>query len=290
VQLDRTEIAIRQRTGGEILDLALRVASAFGGPLLMWTLCLALPWALLNSWLTWPILADEYNAGSVFRYALLMTELIYLEAPLATMATVLFLGRAMFQQPSSGIFRDLKGLAPRILWTELQRGALVGLCLALLLDPTLEMAAAESLLPFVCCYVFIVRAMRPFTNEVVLLERNPLRSSNPNIITVSRRSRALHGPIAGDVYSRSVSICGASIVLTVCLMLSWWFAVGVLTNQWLWGPLMMRVLLPLSLWLTVVYATVARFLSYLDLRIRREGWEVELKVRAAANELKGRAA
>jgi hypothetical protein len=35
----------------------------------------------------------------------------------------------------------------------------------------------------------------------------------------------------------------------------------------------------------VSYVTVFRFLSYLDLRIRLEGWEVELKIRAEANRM-----
>ena len=37
---------------------------------------------------------------------------------------------------------------------------------------------------------------------------------------------------------------------------------------------------PLALWIVVGAGSVARFLSYLDLRIRREGWEVELLMRA----------
>ncbi len=287
MQLDRTEIAIRERTAADLLDLALRVTSAYIGPLLMWTGCLALPFALLNGWLTWHIVADEYNASTIFRFTLLMSELVFLEAPFATMAVVLFLGRAMFRQAATGILHDLKHLAPRILWTEFLRGSLFGLFLACLIDPESELAAAESFLPFVCCYVFLVRALRPFTNEIVLLERNPLRSANPQVITVARRSRALQGPSSGDLFGRSIAICGATIVLTVCLMLSWWFVLGVVTSRWNWGPLMVRGIVPLSLWLAVVYATVARFLSYLDLRIRREGWEVELKVRAAANQLKG---
>ncbi len=47
-----------------------------------------------------------------------------------------------------------------------------------------------------------------------------------------------------------------------------------------------EVYVPVALWLIVIFSTVVRFLLYLDLRIRREGWEIELKVRAAANELK----
>jgi hypothetical protein len=38
-------------------------------------------------------------------------------------------------------------------------------------------------------------------------------------------------------------------------------------------------------WLVVGYFTVARFLSYLDQRIRNEGWEVELLLRAQRERL-----
>ncbi len=44
---------------------------------------------------------------------------------------------------------------------------------------------------------------------------------------------------------------------------------------------------PLALWLVIGFAAVARFLSYLDVRIRREGWEVELTLRAEAARLAG---
>ena len=42
---------------------------------------------------------------------------------------------------------------------------------------------------------------------------------------------------------------------------------------------------PLAVWLTVAFFTVVRFLSYLDLRIRREGWEVWLKLHSEADRL-----
>ncbi len=35
-----------------------------------------------------------------------------------------------------------------------------------------------------------------------------------------------------------------------------------------------------AFWLVMAYFTVVRFLSYLDQRIRAEGWEVELLLRA----------
>ena len=40
------------------------------------------------------------------------------------------------------------------------------------------------------------------------------------------------------------------------------------------------IYLPAAIWLSLGYFAVVRFLSYLDLRIRTEGWEVELIMRA----------
>ena len=80
----------------------------------------------------------------------------------------------------------------------------------------------------------------------------------------------------------------AVVFMTVSLVLSLWFVQGVITNVWNWNWLVVRVYIPLAMWLAVIYTTVLRFVSYLDLRIRREGWEVELKVQAAAEELRER--
>jgi hypothetical protein len=38
-----------------------------------------------------------------------------------------------------------------------------------------------------------------------------------------------------------------------------------------------------AFWIVIVFLTVFRFVSYLDCRIRREGWDVELKLRALAD-------
>jgi hypothetical protein len=45
---------------------------------------------------------------------------------------------------------------------------------------------------------------------------------------------------------------------------------------------------PAILWLLAAYFSVVRFLDYLDLRIRHEGWEVELLMRAEALRLAGK--
>ena len=86
---------------------------------------------------------------------------------------------------------------------------------------------------------------------------------------------------------RWITTSAATIALTISLVLSFWFLIGMISNDWHWGPLFVQAILPLAFWLAAIYTTVVKFMNYLDLRIRREGWEVELKVRAAAQELQG---
>ena len=62
---------------------------------------------------------------------------------------------------------------------------------------------------------------------------------------------------------------------------------GMLLFKWDWGWMMLHVGIPACMWVVSGYFSVVRFLSYLDLRIRREGWEVELVVRAAAAQIPG---
>ena len=135
--------------------------------------------------------------------------------------------------------------------------------------------------------VGILRMARPFIVEIVLLEKNPVFAKDKKAITIGRRSRRLHGPSSGELFGRSLIVGLVLWTAVISVSFSFLFIQGLMTNLWVWGPMMVRVFVPLSLWIVAIYTTVYRFLSYLDLRIRREGWEVELKVRAAAAELQG---
>ncbi len=63
--------------------------------------------------------------------------------------------------------------------------------------------------------------------------------------------------------------------LWCAITLSERFLVGVLFGQWSVGWWDFWIFLPLNLWFSAILATIFRFLSYLDARIRLEGWEVE---------------
>ena len=100
---------------------------------------------------------------------------------------------------------------------------------------------------------------------------------------MSRRSKSLHAPMASDLGGRFLA---ASFVLMV-LMLSvlytlMWFR-GIALGLWNFLDLIvLLVLYPLALWTVAGISVLVRLLSYLDTRIRLEGWEVELAIRAEA--------
>lgn len=290
MQLDRTRITIRPRSAWETLDLALRVTWTFWPTLLLSTAVLAIPCALVNGYVLSWMLSGEYSDDTISRYLWSMTLLVFCEAATATLATTTALGRLMFLQEVSArvIWADLRSCAVRIFWCHgVVRGGFV-LCWALaMLQESLEFTPGEGLLLGLAFYQLVQRSARPFLNEIIVLERNPLRAATAKSITISRRSRSLHGPHTGDLVGRWMFVAVACVVLTANLSLTFWFVAGIVTGVWSWGPLMVQVLVPLAMWLVVTFAAVVRYLSYLDLRIRREGWEVELLVRAAARELQG---
>ena len=74
----------------------------------------------------------------------------------------------------------------------------------------------------------------------------------------------------------------AAMMMATAIFFTLVFLSGVFLNDWTPGPLMLTICMPMAMWLTAFFFTVVRFLNYLDLRIRHEGWEVELRIRAEA--------
>jgi hypothetical protein len=118
-----------------------------------------------------------------------------------------------------------------------------------------------------------------------LLERNPLKARDPRAITIGRRASKLHGPSGGELLGRFLACLPLAAVLTTALVMAFWWVQGIFLGDWKWGFALIHVATPAAMWIVAAYMAVVRYLSYLDLRIRREGWAVELLLRAEAARL-----
>ena len=290
MRLDRTRIAIRERPLLDILDLSLRVLAVYPGPVLLGTVIAALPLSLLNEYLIGWMAGEGDDPSALTRYIWTMTLLVFFEAPLASSAVTLYLGQALFMDKPRPreIWRGVRRSLPSLAWCQVTvRGIGAAWLLLYMARYTNDFSNQEAWLLPLAMYVLLLRALRPFINEIVLLEQNPLRSRGDYELTVRRRSRTLHNPSAGDLFARWLMSAFVAVAMAVSLVFGIWYAVGMLFFEWEWGWMMLHAGIPVCMWIVAGYFSIVRFLSYLDLRIRREGWEVELLVRAAAAQLPG---
>lgn len=264
MQLDQTRILIRERSFGEILGLALQVTRAGAGWLLLLWLLGSLPFALLNGFLLYEVLVDELWYEFPSGYWFLLIVLVAIQAPLAAAPITLYLGKMMFasQFRFGAMLKELVGSLPQLI--------------------LFQVILRSITLPI----LFLPYWMMPYVGELILLERNPLFSGRHRRMTTNRRSRNLHGNNGGELFGRWLLATLASVVLVFA------FGMGIEALAMQFGAYEISptvrhlVIYPIALWLVVGWMAVVRFLSYLDLRIRREGWEVELLMRAEAARLR----
>lgn len=287
MRLDRTRIAIVERRQTEILDLSFLVLRDFFVPVVGYVSLLAAPLAIMNYLLIRSMAADLIEPATVFRYLWTMGMLVYVEAPFVGIFATAYLGKVTFYESPTvrALLHEVRSVAHRIVWTQLVlRGVLVFIALVASVAQQDKATPIEySILPGICGVLFLWRSVRPYINEIVLLEKNPIWSKSERQITIRKRSGRLHS--SGDLFGRGLAMLLVTVSLGLAIFGLIWFIVATFANDWTWGPVIVHVAIPCVFWMLVVYVTVFRFLSYLDLRIRSEGWEVELKMRAEANRL-----
>jgi hypothetical protein len=281
MQYDKTRIAIRERDLPDLLDLALHMVRAHWLALLVGSAIGAAPFAVLNFWLLkdLPLVEIEDYTWYVFR----MVLLVLFEAPLAAVPATLLLGQAMFftRFDAGRIVRQTIDSLPQLLFYQL-------LLRGLLMPQALfwerfgrELAGVMSVYFLVWVFPFVTW---PYLNEMILLERNPLRTKGANRSTWNR-SRLFHKGHYGDNFGRLVGCAFLAAAMTSALWLASWHVRGFFTQEYEIDATMFTIHLPVALWMVAGFFTVVRFLSYLDRRIRSEGWEVELVLRAEAERL-----
>lgn len=256
MKLDDTRIAIRYRTKADVLDLALKMIRVYAAPILRWLTVGVVPMFLFNVWLLADFRFYDFVWGFPLSYMVLTTLLVFFEMPLATAPLTLFLGQAVFmpQPDRKALFRDLRGSLGQLIYYQV------------ILRP--------------------ISVFYPYLNEVILLERNPLRAKVRGMKTTRLRSLELHRDESADLiingllnFFLGLVLFGATWVTLLLLRTVFLGDWELLTGGSIDRP-MYTTYYHLLLWTTVGFTTVLRFLSYLNLRIRREGWDVELQVRA----------
>jgi len=284
VKLDRTLIAVRERTASDVLDLALHVMWNYARPLCLTMLMGVVPFALINfALIGWMANVEEFPV----RYIWNLSLLTFLEAQLVSVFATAFLGEAVFDE-KPGLF-DVVRRVFQVGWQLLVAHGFLRCLLPawtmLALMPRNDEFQPLFEIVLLGGAVFIamsLRALRPFITEIAVLEGNPLRATRSGDQKLGDRSRSLHTFAAADLVGRWILHSFIAVALVLSIYGSVLFLTGTFSNNWDQGAVYMHVLLPACMWTIAGYFAVVRFLSYLDLRIRQEGWEVELVLRAEA--------
>ena len=293
MQLDQTHVVIRLRKFTEIGDLSLIMMRRYPEALLVGFGAGAIGWAITNmlllGWIPWEEsiygLDDEAAFGEISRYVIWMTLLVILQTPAAGVFATLYLGQAVFEKRPTWkyVTSEVKRQFKQWFWV---------LGIRRLAVPTMILLAFrwgqpasgfwDIFIPIVILlWAMVIRGNRPFAPEILLLEQCPLRGSSESVITMAKRSKSLHGPMSSELTGRFVSVSLLLVGITLsCFYTLIWFR-GITLGYWNFMNLtVLLVFFPLALWLVAGASVIIRLLNYLDTRIRLEGWEVELSVRA----------
>lgn len=303
MQLDKTTVTISQRTGTELVDLSLLVFQRYWLSIVVLACLGALPFAIVNFILLWPLtqydqlVMSSRELGDVgsfkARYLIIMTAAILIQAPFALSGVTVFIGRAVFgDKPSlQDVFDAIRSRIWAIAWVQgvVRMSILVFVPLALLFQTPIFQPEIEIPLYLLCLcsYVFLVRGLRPFALEILLLERCPIYVSKKakDRIVYRRRSSWLHSGLAFELLGMHIGVTLVEALTALSACLSTLFLIGVLTGIWNWGPWMDMLLFPTIIWGIATWGTIIRFLTYMNSRIHTEGWEIELKLKAESQRL-----
>jgi hypothetical protein len=254
---DRLLIQVRERSFLDLLDLTFQVLRERPLALTISALAGVLPCAALNYWLQ----SDPDSPPWLFVF------LLVLEIPFATAPLTVVLGDLMFNMPvtSKRVDRALRSGLPSLIATQLVlRGVLLVTVVGYLLFPS----------------------RLAYLDEVILLER--MRG-----FKALRRAGALCRGLEGEYFLSWVAQVALATTFVLC------FATGsnmiissLFGDELTWSRPrasgLSGLLFQAAVWIAVAYFGTFRFLSYIDRRIRLEGWELELRLKAVGRALEER--
>jgi hypothetical protein len=250
---DRTLIQIRERSFLDLMDLALLVVRRRPGTLILAAAAGIVPFAILNQWVLNDPEADFSNWPALF----------YFEAPWATAPLTVVLGGLMFDQPPRVLTvtgRVLRALPSFLFFHLLLRGVL---------------GITVLLLP-------VVPGRLWFSSEVILLEKT-------GGLRALRRCAQLSTDRFGFFFRQALAQLGFGLTFALCFWVGTGAALSALFKRSLTWEQPLRsdwseLRLQLGFWIAIAFFSVARFLIYIDQRIRTEGWELKLRLQTVGRE------
>ena len=300
MQLDRTEIVIRQRTGLELFDLSLLLLKRHFLKIAATMALLGLPLLAIDIFaVAWMLGEDAYLASEHlsapreamwWRYTGHLVVLFTLQFQVISLPTAIFLGNIIFFEDMNLrrlVQRCLPVAGRSLFMLGILRLGLVNLLVVWFINRSYAFDTAKEVwMLFIFAGVgLLLRASWPFAPEILGLEFCKLRVGNTGELSYWQRSKGLHNPMASENITRFIAAAFFAVLLCLMLLGTALFVQGVASGDWLWNRWFDFLVLPLCMWLVGLFMAVFRFLSYLDSRIRLEGWEVDLQIRAEATRL-----
>lgn len=288
MDLANTEIEIRERTLAQRVDLTFRFLAARWDGIALYAAVGVVPAMCGNAFLLWLLDPEQIwsEIGWTTTWGMLL-YLVWIQSPCVMAPLVLYLGAVLFRQPLrlQTVLRDMRQRVWRQLWVHgVVRTHLFWLTLACLgyAGHSADLCWFAIIVGLLFAGVF--SACRPYVDQIIYLERLPLRMKKGFPANIRQRSRLLHyanGTGLGNEGVIALALSGIVFYATYALLLwgYYWLTFNTVTQQWFHVTLF-----AVALWLVMVVTTVFRFLGYLDSRIRAEGWELELRVKREAQQ------
>lgn len=292
MKLDQTFIAIRERNALEILDLGLQLVRQHYAKLFWLLFWGALPWIIIDWILVRDLLDLGYLGESRFPFFWLMLMLVISQAQVGTTMVTYYLGQTMFIEEMSvkKIVRETFWKGGYFWWLHgglRLIGPILGIALLGWAGGWSEFSGYNGLLVVLVIVAVVVRACRPFVTEILLLEKTPISGKDQQRVNFSRRSQNLHSNASGELMNRFLIGCFFLPLLLFAIYSALNLFDDAVALQSSFEFPLKSLYFTIALWLTAGFAAVVRFLSYIDVRIRQEGWAVELKMRAEGMRLAG---
>jgi hypothetical protein len=248
-----------------LFDLTLFVLRTEGLRVLGWFCVFVVPLVLINHavlvWLTESVLVLDVEE-KVWRVAYFLgyVGLVALETPFASSMLMIYLGKRVFAADSRPTTSEVL-----IAWVE----ALPQLVIYTIF-----------LLPLILIYDCLP--------EIVALERSPLFRGRKDQITTFRRLKNFHRDRFGEQFALLLPLFWFGIILVPTLGIVVWaifyLCVGPIQK---FPVLFCAIESPIICWTVTLFLLVFHFLRYIDMRIEREGWDVELVFRAGRSQMTG---